>query len=499
MRMCWTWCLICSTAVSFASAQTLLAQTPEKDAQPLRDRVARLQERLDAAQRQLEQDHATLDELRQQLAVLQAASTSSSSANTAAQVTHLQQAVDDLREQQNMQQAEIAVHDQAKLETQSKYRLRLGGLVLFNAFSNDGAVDRVDLPSIALARTADMAHGSLGASVRQTLLNLDVTGPDLWGAHSYAHLETDFFGGFSTADYNSGGGVLRLRTLDAQLAWPRVAAKVGLSRDILTPSTPTSYASVAVPALIWSGLLWAWIPQASAQIPVSLGGTRQLSFAAAAVDAPDAGAFYTTPGRPASAGERSRYPGVEAHTAFSWRQDASSSVGAGGYFSPHDYGTYGSFDAWAAVADWRLRLVRSLELSGQAYDGVGLAGLGAGTFKDYVVRTFVEADGTQKDYYEGLRDRGGWAQLKFHPLQSIEFNEAIGTDNSTAAQIRDGAVSPIRTYGQLTRTQTFLTNIIYRPRAAIILSGEFRNLHSVAITGPLNSAHIYSLAAGFEF
>ena len=251
-----------------------LAQT--ETAQQLSQRITQMQARLDAAQQQLEEYHNVLDELREQLKALQAApAPSSSSGETAAEIGRLQQAVGDLREQQSVQQSEIAVHEQSKVETRSKYNLRVGGLALFNAFSNDGAVDSVDVPAFALPRTGDVAHGSLGATVRQTLLNLDVTGPDLWGAHSYASLQTDFYGGLSAADYTATGGLLRLRTADIQFAWPEVKARAGLSPIILTPATPTSYASIAQPPLSWSGLLWAWTPQLSVEHPISLGAEPQ--------------------------------------------------------------------------------------------------------------------------------------------------------------------------------------------------------------------------------
>ena len=488
----------CILAACLVISQPSLAQT--ETAQDLSQRITQMQARLDAAQQQLEEYHTVLDELRQQLKVLQAApAASSNSSENAAEISRLQQAVSDLREQQTIQQAEIAVHEQSKVETRSKYSLRVGGLALFNAFSNDGAVDSVDIPTLALPRTADVAHGSLGATVRQTLLNLDATGPDLWGAHSYASLQADFYGGLSAANYTATGGLLRLRTADMLLEWPEAAVRAGLSPIILTPSTPTSYASVAQPALSWSGLLWAWTPQLSVEHPFSLGSDRRLSVTAAAADIPDAGTSYNSVARPATAAERSRYPGVETRAAFSWRADSASRVGASGYWSPHSYGDYGSFDAWAALVDWRLALRRPLELSGQVYKGEGLGGLGAGTYKDYVILLSKAANSSQTATYKGLRDQGGWAQLKFHPRSWIEFNEVFGMDNSSASQLRSSFVDPTSAYAQLTRNQTVLSNVIFRPRTALILSAEFRKLRSTPITGAVNNALIYSLSAGFEF
>ena len=119
------------------------------------------------------------------------------------------QELEAIREQQDAMQAEIKQHDQTKVETFSKYPLRLSGLILFNAFSNAGVVDNTELPTIALARFPGASHGSSGATLKQTLLTLDATGPRIAGARSSANVSIDFFGGVSsnTYGYSSSAGV----------------------------------------------------------------------------------------------------------------------------------------------------------------------------------------------------------------------------------------------------------------------------------------------------
>ena len=91
----------------------------------------------------------------------------------------LQDDLQTLREEEEAMQAEIAQHEQIKVESASKYPLRLTGLVLFNAFSNAGVVDNVDLPTLALPRQPGHSHGSAGATMQQTLLGLEATGRSL--------------------------------------------------------------------------------------------------------------------------------------------------------------------------------------------------------------------------------------------------------------------------------------------------------------------------------
>ena len=85
---------------------------------------------------------------------------------------------------------------QTKLESASKYRVRLSGIVLLNLFGNKGGVDNQDLPQIAVDLAPGASSGSVGASLRHSQLGLEVFGPHLAGARTTADLQMDFAGGF---------------------------------------------------------------------------------------------------------------------------------------------------------------------------------------------------------------------------------------------------------------------------------------------------------------
>ncbi|HEX4426744.1 MAG TPA: hypothetical protein VH079_15200, partial [Terriglobales bacterium] len=51
---------------------------------------------------------------------------------------------------------------QTKIESASKYRMRLSGMVLLNLFSNRGAVDNADFPSYATGPSVLSSAGSFG-------------------------------------------------------------------------------------------------------------------------------------------------------------------------------------------------------------------------------------------------------------------------------------------------------------------------------------------------
>src|ERR1700686_2331611 len=90
--------------------------------------------------------------------------------------------------------ARVEEQRQTKVESGSKFRLKLSGLALFNAFDNTGNVDNLDLPSIALPKVAGNPPGGVGASVRQSIIGLTGFGPHIFGARTSADLQMSFYG-----------------------------------------------------------------------------------------------------------------------------------------------------------------------------------------------------------------------------------------------------------------------------------------------------------------
>ena len=201
-------------------------------------------------------------------------------------------AVRDIREQQAVDESQIATHEQINVESESRYPVKVTGMLLLNGFVNTGAVDMAATPTVAVP-----GSGSAGASIRQTVLGFDAHGPHLFGASSFADLRVDFASvpALDTAtatypsSYNANSTLLRLRTAHAGLQWDRTQAFFALDRPILSPDTPTSLVAVAEPALAWSGNLWAWNPQAGVSVNLNrITDAGRLQFQAALIDAGDA-------------------------------------------------------------------------------------------------------------------------------------------------------------------------------------------------------------------
>jgi Skp family chaperone for outer membrane proteins len=448
-----------------------------------------MQHQLDDSKKQIDQLQSELQEVRAQLA----AASTETPAGTAEAASELQHSVQQLQNQGEVLEAEVKQHDQTKVESVSKFPVKITGLVLFSSFLNDGAVDNIDLPILALPRDTTTAHGSLAATLRQTIFGLEAKGPTLWGARSSADLHVDFFGGVPYADYTTSSGTLRLRTARARLDWADHSLIAALDAPLISPVEPTSYVGIGEPPFAWSGKLWIWAPQVESINHARLGdGTLGFDFALMDPAAP--GLASASGERQPDPAERSRQPGYESRISYSLPlMDRSFTVGAGGYYSRQTYSNTQHVDAWAGTADWKLPFTRWLELSGEFYRGRALGGLGGGTFKDYVT------DPDSGNIY-GLNDEGGWTQLKARFTQSLEANVAIGEDTAFGQQLRYYSNPAITdAYTNLARNRTVLANIIYRPKTYLLFSAEYRNIYSWPISGLVNTSQSLGLATGYSF
>jgi uncharacterized coiled-coil protein SlyX len=497
----------------FVGAQATAPASLAQQIQQLTDAMARTQAQLEKSQRQLDGMQKQLIELQRQMAQSGAApatqpppgpAPASSSANAESA------AIQDIREHQKMQDSQIATQEQSKVESASKYPVKITGLLLLNGFVNTGAVDMAATPTVALP-----GSGTSGATVRQTVLGIDASGPHLFGARSYADLRVDFYGNpasdSSTAYsgyYNSNATLLRLRTAHAGLQWQHTEAYFSLDRPIFTPDAPTSLTAVAIPALAWSGNLWTWNPQAGINQDFGPPASRIIRLQAALIDvgdaplSPPAPIGGTSAATPPSTAEESRWPGVEARVALMGpmgdnSQDRSH-FGIGGYFAPH-YSTalVHGFDSWAGTLDARLILTARLEFTGSFYRGQALGGLGGGAYKDFAYK--ADPDGTGY-YFRPLDDVGGWAQLKERLSERLQLNAAFGMDNVFADELRHYVVSgDAGTYEKLSRNRTSTVNAIYSPSAYLQFSLEYRHLESTPVIGAAASSNIIGLAAGYKF
>jgi hypothetical protein len=333
----------------------------------------------------------------------------------------------------------------------------------------------------------------LSATLRQTILGLDASGPHLWGAKSSADISVDMFGAIPYGDYSATAGSLRMRTAHASLEWPHRAVRFALDRPLISPWQPTSWVSVAEPPLSWAGNLWLWSPQLQYS-DENFMANRHLKFEFGLIDPSAASSGSTNGLRQPDAPEQSRQPGYEARmgASLAWRGHPVN-FGAGGYYDRQTYNYDAHVDAWAATADWNVFLAPAVEFSGELYRGRAISGLGGGAFKDYATYDSYA-------FLRGLDAVGGWSQLKLLVSPSLEINIAGGQDGDYASELRGSdLLTALDNYSSLLRNQSVYGNIVYRPRSYLLFSTEFRQLQSWPIGGSSNRDRMVGVAAGYSF
>jgi len=503
-------------------AQTAASQGPTPDAQQIsgiEHRLNDLTDTLGQTQKALQQSLIEIQRLRAEIDALRLqsnhapnspmaiappaqplAASSAAEAQSASADSH-EADVQALHEQQDVLQAEIKQHEQTKVETTSKYGLRVTGLALFNAFSNAGVVDNDELPALALPRSPGASHGSLGATLRQTVLGVAATGPMIAGAHSSALVNVDFFGGASTNSlgYTSLAGYVRMRDTQLGLDWDKSTLQVGYTGPLISPLSPTSYATVAQPALSASGNLWTWSPQLRFEQRVPLPSEHGLSLEGGLID-PQSPAYNSV--QLDSPVEASRRPGVEGRIAYHADRTATASprslvFGVGAYTASQFYNSTTHVHAWAVTGDWQIPLSRWIDLSGEVYRGRSLGGLGGGLYKDILTGT-DPITGLSRTV--GVDTAGGWSQFKLNLNSRLEANAMFGLDDAFSGSF-DSVTLPASS-NSLTlaaRNSTVTGNLIFRPLSSLILSPEYRHLLSWRYTGAPNVANIFTLSAGYRF
>jgi hypothetical protein len=405
-------------------------------------------------------------------------------------VTHLEE---DLA----LANAKITEQSQTKVESSSKYRVRLNGLVLLNLFANRGMVDSEDVPQIAGPKGLLDSGGTFGGSLRQSQIGLEGFGPEIAGARTHAEVRLDFAGGFPPSPNGGLSGVMRLRTGTVHFDWANTSLVAGQDYLFFSPLTPTSFASLVIPALSYSGNLWAWVPQIRVEHRIHVSDSSMILLQGGLLeslsgDTPD-GRYERGP----TWGEDSGQPAYAGRVALSRRAFGQNIVaGLGGYYGRQGWGFGRSVDAWAGTADVTVPLGRFVEFTGQFYRGRALGGLG-GAIGQNVLWNGRLSDPATEVY--GLDSIGGWVQLKLKPTAKFEVNGAVGDDNPFSSRLRDFAANPIYSGALLSKNLGSFVNFIYRPRSDVVFSLEYKRLKTFTLDSQANAANHINLSVGYIF
>src|SRR5579864_7595298 len=484
--------LVSAQNSSPGTTDTTLAQS----VQELREQVQELRAAVAEMKSEASEYRAQSEELRRELEKLRAPAGPSGSAAAPASS---EQRMSAMEENAQLLANEVRTQYQTKVESASKYRVRLSGLVLLNLFRNNGFVDNQDFPTYAASSSNYGERETFGATLRQSELGLEVFGPNIAGAKSSGQIQFDFSGGFPINAINGvNTGVMRMRTASARLDWENTSLIAGQDNLFISPNAPASFASLAIPSFGYSGNLWAWTPQLRIEHRFNLSSDQNVSVQAGILD--NVTGEPSVPGnRLPLAGESTAQPAYAARTSWTRTIDGKPlTLGASGYVSRQHWGPTWDATGWAAATDWRVPLSSRLEFSGELFRGLAIGGIGGG-----IGQSVLFANGNSNVLNPGPRFRplnsaGGWSQLKVLATPRLEFNGVFGMDSPFATDIH-ALYLPVSFYPQLlTSNRSEMVNFIFRPRSDLLVSGEYRHLRTSQI-GALNTADQVNLVMGVLF
>lgn len=437
--------------------------------------IRRLQDAIVALQRELAESRRQTAEVEQALQTLRA----------------------ELDEEQDLLHSQLSTLDQVKVESGSKYRVRVFGMALMQLLSARGAVDNIDLPILALESQPGDSGANVSAAVRQSFIGIAVFGPRLKGMSTSGDLRLDFFGGFPSSNDGLSAPGLRLRTMSFAVNGRTTSVRAGQEAPFFSPLSPTSLNSTAYPALSASGNLWAWTPQVYVERRFERSPESTLTLRTGVLDALTgelpAGEYSRLP----TAGERSRMPASAVHVG--WRRSREAAVLAGGfgaYYSRQNWAYQRMVNAWALTGDWEVPVGPHLTISGEAYGGQAIGGLGGGAHSSVL---FEGAPDDPTAIVHPLRSIGGWAQAKVIVSPKLDFNVALGGDRSRPRPFDGLLAPPSNEVPSASRNVGGFANVMYQPVSNLVFSVEYKRLWTRRFDGRAWLADHLSLGGAIVF
>jgi hypothetical protein len=396
--------------------------------------------------------------------------------------------------------ARIEEQRQVKVESGTRYRLKLSGLVLFNASAIGGQVNNLDLPDVAIPIPPGSSSGSLSASLRQSIVGLTGIGPEVLGARTSGDLQMDFFGGLPGGYEGASSGVARLRLARMRMDWKNSSLVAGLDYPFFSPNSPTTYMSVAEPGMASAGNLWSWTPTIWMEQRFD-GALSPFKIQAGLLDVAPASNYTSNVSvRTSNAAESSRQPTYALRlSAGTKSEDRPAVIGVGALYSPQQY--YGGYNVagWAGTVDWKFPLFQRTELSGEFFKGRGVDGLGGLAFSASTPQSPMYYSMFTAPALANLGAIGGWSQLKIRLDARNEFNVAAGTGDRNSGPLRQASLLDAFLLTVPARNEMLFTNYIFKPRSDLLFSAEYRRLRTYDVNGLPSIAQQVGLAIGFLF
>jgi hypothetical protein len=371
-----------------------------------------------------------------------------------------------VEEKIDIQQQRIQEQAQTKIEGSQRFPIRLAGMALFNAFSNSKQSGGADYPVVA----APTGAGHSGATVRQTIIGLEVGGPEaIWGGKVRGSVYMDFFAG-------TNNSAMRVRTADIEINWKSRSIMAGLEKPIFNPREPSSLAQVGISPLTGAGNLWLWLPQVRLEQDFRFGSSSGLRAQLGAVQTREIGPYVGTitpeAARPALEGRFNFFHKLDEDRGFEF---------ATGFHTSTTHAAGKSIPSSLYSFDWSFVPVKRLEFTGVFYSGQNVAHLGSGTRQGYAI---------YRNYAYAIESRGGWGQLTLHTLPRLDFHFFTGQVDDGNHDLDTGAIGKNLLFGG---------NVYFRLAPNVLTGFEASQTRTMYIGQGLRINNHYDLALAYLF
>lgn len=375
-------------------------------------------------------------------------------------------------ERLDVQENRTAELEQTKIATSQRFPITLTGMLLFNAFRNGQYSGTAQTPAFS---TLSRAPVSAGATLRQTVLGLKFTGPDLpGGGKATGSLYMDFFAGTNAPNNN----LLRIRIATLDLTWKNTTVSVGQDKPLISPREPVSLAQVGISPLTAAGNLWDWNPQFRIE--------QRFAFSEHSGLRAQAEIYETTenysaalPQQFASSLERLR-PSYEGRLNFFAESGTRRVELAPGFHMGSTHVAGGSIQSRIAAMDWLVRPFARLEFTGEMFRGSDVAGLGA-------LQGFnVSAAGVVTP----IHTHGEWGQLAYTATSRLSFHAYSGQQVNRATDV------PVT---GTTRNFVYAGNLIYKFAPNVMAAIEASQSRTEYLGAGLRRNNHYDLALAYLF
>ena len=372
-----------------------------------------------------------------------------------------------LEEKVEIQGQRIDEQAQTKVEASQKFPIRLTGMALFNAFLNSRQNGGVDYPIVA----TNTGPGHAGATIRQTIIGLDYSGPTtVWGGKVQGSVYMDFFAGTTNS-------AMRVRTGSIEIDWKNRSIMAGLEKPIFNPREPSSLAQVGISPLTGAGNLWLWLNQARFEQDIHFLPSAGVRAQVGVVQTREIGPYVGT-----VTPEASR-PGLEGRFNFFYNLDDERRLEfAPGFHTSVTHAAGQSIPSTLYSFDWFFNPWKPVEFSGAFYSGQNVAHLGSGTRQGFGLYygKFVYA----------VESRGGWGQITLHALPRLDFHLFTGQVDDSSSHLGTGAIGKNLLFGG---------NSYFHLAPNVLLGLEASQLRTVYLGQGTRINNHYDLALAYLF